>query len=323
MLIDSTSDRRVELCKIVRPFNIATCEMACLDEDWRDVAEFDSMAAQCDICLVHINDQEVEKSKDGERVSETDNTYLEYLGTRRKPVVIVVYSGGELRVTDRSDSSLKLVQNGRQWKLSNIDASRFCIVSFALNAENVEELQLEQGLKSLVAGGSLKAFREIVCPALTSFEVLPSLSILCQGYLVASARQNENGTWEPVEITPALRQMGWLALVTEEDAFSASEVQNVSARIETVARGGWWLQPFELLVDNQEVDAVRWEQFVSDVEDEWGSGLPDEVRALLDLICEKLPDGAHVAGTVGNAEVVARVYCLIVEKLGGERCEPM
>ena len=141
-------------------------------------------------------------------------------------------------------------------------------------------------------------------------EILPSISILCQGHLAVNARF-EDGDWGPPEIRPALKQMGWLEAM-KDDAVRGLLRNDLLDQRDVVAKADWWLDVFELEGDV----ATQVKTLQDKLKEEWNEStdtqLPDEITQLLEALAEGTP---KAPGVVGDA------YCKIAEKLGGSPCQ--
>lgn len=137
------------------------------------------------------------------------------------------------------------------------------------------------------------------CKPKRKAEILPALSILCQGYLAVHA--DEHGKGE--ELGSALDQMGWSEDLTPDGS---------NDRVEEVSDLDWW-QVF----DGED-------HLIEKVEEEWGSETGDlgAVEDLLKRITDADGRIAEEQGTLKEEDrvTVADAYCKLAERLGGEPC---
>jgi len=122
-------------------------------------------------------------------------------------------------------------------------------------------------------------------------EYLPSLSILCQGYLATNSKSVDK------KVKEALDQMGWNKEIHPDISNKKLETQKTS----------WWLEPF----DNEPVDAI-----IAKVKKEWHGGkdgeIPNSVTEFLKRIEQdklQYPD---------STAIVANAYLAISARLETE-----
>ena len=120
---------------------------------------------------------------------------------------------------------------------------------------------------------------------------LPSLSILCQGYLATNSKSVDK------KVKEALDQMGWNKEIHPDISNKKLETQKTS----------WWLEPF----DNEPVDAI-----IAKVKKEWRGGkdgeIPNSVTEFLKRIEQdklQYPD---------STAIVANAYLAIAARLETE-----
>lgn len=150
-----------------------------------------------------------------------------------------------------------------------------------------------------------------------SYEILPALSILCQGYLVVFAEQNSGSySGPPATLKPAFRLMGWSEAVRNCPILSSTRRKIAEGNVH-VREGNWWLKVFDVLDERAGVSEKKLAKFIERLRNEWGQPdggkLPDEVERLPRLLATE----SKLDFTEENVELVAQVYCLITSKLSG------
>jgi hypothetical protein len=148
----------------------------------------------------------------------------------------------------------------------------------------------------------------------STLQLLPALVILCQGYLAVHAmcKGPDVLDWSPEDIRSALDEMGWNALVSRTASGEPMKPLDLSNQKQNVRRQSWWLQAFDVLDENQEMNPGRWGAFKDDLTREWikgtNAGLPPELSTLLDLLGSKDVE-------ITPPRIVANAYCVIVQNL--------
>jgi hypothetical protein len=138
----------------------------------------------------------------------------------------------------------------------------------------IEGLSDESTVSDLIAGegpNQLASFFSRKEP-----EILSALSILCQGYLAVHAEayhededsDEQEGSWEPEEISGALNQMGW----TEDHL-----ARTANGQAEKATQLDWWRSSFDDM-----------ENLIENAEDEWGDAEGwSAVKNLLEAITDE------------------------------------
>jgi hypothetical protein len=134
-----------------------------------------------------------------------------------------------------------------------------------------------------------------------SYQLLPALAILCQGYLAVHARQSEDG-WGPTEIAPALKQIGYTSEVHKRNQ------TNLEAKKKAVTDPEWWV-----LTETNNRDLMR------RARQEWGPDDNPGWEKFCALI-HRIDKNNTPLDKAEDQELVATAYCALVERLGGSPC---
>jgi hypothetical protein len=140
-------------------------------------------------------------------------------------------------------------------------------------------------------------------------EILPALSILCQGYLAVHAE--EHGEEDSME--SALDQMGWSEDLT---------LSGLDGRVEESTKPDWWR-----VFDDEN-------GLLDEAEEEWGDEA-DGWSTVKDLLIRVIGDRdgedqdredanetePQPLESEKDRELVADAYCKLVERLGGRPCQ--
>ena len=135
-----------------------------------------------------------------------------------------------------------------------------------------------------------------------SYQLLPALAILCQGYLAVHARQSEND-WGPKEIEPALGQMGYTSEVHKRLQ------ANVEAKKSAVTDPEWWVLP-----ETNNGDLMRRAQ------KEWDPSDDDRGWEKFRMLLNRINENNSPLDTARDRKLVATAYCALADRLGGIPC---
>ncbi len=136
-----------------------------------------------------------------------------------------------------------------------------------------------------------------------SYEILPALSILCQGFLAVKASSLPPKEWRATGIADALLSMQW-AITKGSDIVMNPEIAALSLSPPREVAAGYWIAPFNegSQLEPQVVESLR-----TRIMGEWRSQVPEPVSELLDAL-QRNPDNFPA--------IVAAAYKSISEKLG-------
>ncbi|MBL7204165.1 MAG: hypothetical protein ISS63_07530 [Desulfobacteraceae bacterium] len=152
-----------------------------------------------------------------------------------------------------------------------------------------------------------------------SHVLVPVLAILCQGYLAVHAEYAGSGKdWNEKDLRAALEKMGWYALKEGHSRFLVPN--NLASKIDTVRKADWWLGAFDVFDEKaeqkKEIVEEKWAAFENKLKREWEGleefKMPAEVEGFVHSL--------HDQRSVDRPEWVAKVYCAVAERLGGQPC---
>lgn len=150
-------------------------------------------------------------------------------------------------------------------------------------------------------------FREVL-------EVLPSLAILCQGYLAVCAEFKGKKTWCDEDIQPALEQMGWTKFIQDKGSEIIKQGFGCPEDWKGVTNPDWWLGVFcdkqddHVLTDGEKKQLL--EKLYQGVKAERKNASP-EIDKLIGLLGTQAVDAP---------KIVSDAYCELVKELGGAPC---
>jgi hypothetical protein len=162
--------------------------------------------------------------------------------------------------------------------------------------------------------GDAQELLELLKPQ--KLELLPTLAILCQGYLAvhAASADSEVPDWKSEDISQALDQMGWSVLVSRMDSTGLLIRPNLGTEKNNVRKQSWWLQTFGVLDECQKLIEDKWIGFKNDLMQECGkgakAGIPAELNILLDALGKE--------ESMVEPKVVADAYSAIAIQLSKE-----
>lgn len=133
-------------------------------------------------------------------------------------------------------------------------------------------------------------------------EFLPTLAILCQGYLAVHAQQSEDG-WQPRAIARALSQMGYTSEVHQRLQ------ANVEAKKSAVTDPEWWVLP-----KTNSGDLMRRAQ------KEWDPSDDDRGWEKFRMLLNRIDENNSPLDTARDRKLVATAYCALADRLGGIPC---
>jgi hypothetical protein len=146
---------------------------------------------------------------------------------------------------------------------------------------------------------------EILLPQKT-FEILSTLSILCQGYLAVCAKSEERGDcWNDIE--PALEQMGWTVFINKGAGKSLIK-GNLGGKLPEVQKAGWWYEGvFDAQNDKTSPSPEKWDNLKKTLASECGRDRFEEVNDEI----QKLFNDITTENKKIEPSTVANAYCAI------------
>lgn len=160
-------------------------------------------------------------------------------------------------------------------------------------------------------------------PALDEFfgdkkvEWLPTLAILCQGFLAVHADFDcETGRWGPPAIIKALEDMGWLDALSDvevRNALRPRKLDDLERQRKTVGAAKWWRDPLGITCDDDSHLQDHIDAFLKDhIDDEWKHGKGGDLEPVRELVISFAQDELE-CNDLGR---VARAYSEIRKNLG-------
>ncbi|MBD2179293.1 hypothetical protein H6F42_20425 [Pseudanabaena sp. FACHB-1998] len=288
-----SGSRGFTISQLAKKYNLL--EYSLLASSWQDVDKtrlVDESSTCPNIFFIHISDQ----------ILGIDTPYVEffnYIVETLPSSLVVIYSGGTLIKTETDEGfELNVDRSSTIWnlKLEQQTISNFCVIQYPVS--NGNEMNLEMALEAYTLGNNKEEFFQILQGE--KLEILPALSILCQGYLAVHTDFDNH------EVTTALEKMGWIDFNNSSE-YSSIISQDVLNKKSVVQQISWWLYPFAEM--NLQGSSIL-DEIKKKIEKEWNEKkcgkVCDCILQLLDLLKGK---------NLEDPLIVARAYVSIANRL--------
>jgi hypothetical protein len=264
-----------DIYSAIRGYNILSKEEALRPDE----EVFDKPELSPEIFLLHITD--IKKQ------GKPSYDYLKRINSDLKDALIVLYSGGTLKIEKQSEKRIKFTDDNDTWDFEVSDGHRFCIVEKPVNS--LSDIPIEQALENYLAADKDKdIFFEIL--KYQGSEHIAALDILCQGYLMAGMAAGKIDKNDKDEV---IALIGWSDKIKEIFPKAESDWED---GWEKVKNPQWW----DIVGDIQDIkDQIRREMQV--IKKTKGN-LSNSIEILIDLIIneKKIEDYKVVKNALKN-----------------------
>lgn len=178
-IIDANEMRAKNMFDASEAINILKFSAAWSESIFKNNELLDEGIINPDMIFLHLNDQLYQ-----------GNPYYEYMINLQKlqpRPMIVLYSGGEIKIEEHSNEHLCIRQGMRTWDFTVSESENFCIIENPVTS--AKEIHLIDALEAFKKGKSRTEIFQIFKGIFPEHYL--ALAILCQGYLAAHAKDNE------------------------------------------------------------------------------------------------------------------------------------